>query len=119
MGLWKHGVEQILAVAGLQNKETERKTLARQISTKEGALCAAHAENQKKGHTFNRFIRRVREREQKTNTVPMGPSRGYLVQKEGSRKLRHDGVATCYEKRGKTQPKTAEAENDSFAAYCS
>ena len=49
----------------------------------------------------------------------MGPSRGYLVQKEGSRKLRHDGVATCYEKRGKTQPKTAEAENDSFAAYCS
>ena len=34
MGLWKHGVEQILAVAGMQNQETERKTLARQISTK-------------------------------------------------------------------------------------
>ena len=42
---------------------------------------------------------------QKTNTVPIGPSRGYLVQKEGSRKLRHDGVATCYEKQGKPQPK--------------
>ena len=49
MGLWKHGVEQILAVAGMQNQETERKTLARYISTKEGALCAAQTENQKKG----------------------------------------------------------------------
>ena len=38
----------------------------------------------------------------------MGPSRGYLVQKDGSKKLRHDGVATCYEKRGKLNRKTAE-----------
>ena len=49
MGLWKHGVEQVLPVAGMQNQETERKTLARYISTKEGALCAAQTENQKKG----------------------------------------------------------------------
>ena len=49
MGLWKHGVEQILAEAGTQNQETERKTLARYISTKEEALCAAQAENHKKG----------------------------------------------------------------------
>ena len=48
MGLWKHGVEQILAEAGMQNQETERKTLARYISTKDGAQCAARAENQKK-----------------------------------------------------------------------
>ena len=42
MGLWKHGVEQILAIAGMQNQETERKTLARQISTKvgRGAMCS-------------------------------------------------------------------------------
>ena len=49
MGLRKHGVEQILGVAGMQNQETERKTLARQISTKEGALCAAEDEDQNKG----------------------------------------------------------------------
>ena len=29
MGLWKHGVEQILAEAGMHNQETERKALAR------------------------------------------------------------------------------------------
>ena len=29
----------------------------------------------------------------------MGPSRGYVVQKK------YDGVATCYRKQGKTQPK--------------
>ena len=42
MGLWKHGVEQILAEAGMQNQETERKTLGRQISTKarRGAMCS-------------------------------------------------------------------------------
>ena len=42
MGLWKHGVEQILAGAGMQNQETERKTLARQITTKlrRGAMCS-------------------------------------------------------------------------------
>ena len=42
MGLWKHGAEQILAVAGMQNQETERKILARQISTKarRGAMCS-------------------------------------------------------------------------------
>ena len=42
MGLWKHGVEQILAVADMQNQETERKTLARQISIKvrRDAMCS-------------------------------------------------------------------------------
>ena len=42
MGPWKHGVEQILAVAGMQNQETEREILARQISTKvrRGAMCS-------------------------------------------------------------------------------
>ena len=34
MGLWNHDVEQILAEAGMQNQETERKILAQQISTK-------------------------------------------------------------------------------------
>ena len=76
MGPWEHGVEQILAEAGMQNQETERKTLARQISTKEGALCAAHAENQKKGHTFNRFIRRARERVTENRDSSNGPFQG-------------------------------------------
>ena len=42
MRLWKQGVEQILAEAGMQNQETERKTLARYISTKvrRGAMCS-------------------------------------------------------------------------------
>ena len=41
VGRWKHGVEQILAVAGMQNQETERKTLARQISTiRRCAMCS-------------------------------------------------------------------------------
>ena len=97
MGLWKHGVEQILEVAGMQNKETERKTLARQIPTEEGALCAAHAENQKKVHTFNRLIRRVRERVPENRDGSNGPFQGLCSSKEGSRKLGHDGVATCYE----------------------
>ena len=48
MELWKHGVEQILTEAGMQNQVIERKTLARYTSTKEGALCAAQAGNQKK-----------------------------------------------------------------------
>ena len=81
VGRWKHGVEQILAVAGMQNQETERKTLARQISTEEGALCAAHAENQKKVHTFNRFIRRVRERVTENKYSSNGPFQGLLSAK--------------------------------------
>ena len=50
MELWKHGVEQILAEAGMQEKKTATNTLARQISTKviRGAG-AAQAEDQKKG----------------------------------------------------------------------
>ena len=42
MGLWKHGVERILAVAGMQNQEPERKTLARKISNRarRGAMCS-------------------------------------------------------------------------------
>ena len=80
MGLWKHGVEQILAVAGMQNKQTERKTLARQISNK-GALCAAHAEKQKKGQTFNRLMRRVRERVTENNYSSNGPFQGLLSAK--------------------------------------
>ena len=55
----------------------------------------------KRGHTFNRYIRRTRERVTESRESSNGPSRVYVVQKEGSRKLRHDGVATCHEKRGK------------------
>ena len=48
MGLWKHGVEQILAEAGMQNQETE-KTLARQRSTKiiRGAMCSPRRKPEK------------------------------------------------------------------------
>ena len=56
-------------------------------------------ETRKRGYTFNRFIlHRARERVPgNRDKFPMGPSRGYLVQKAGSKKLRHDGVAACYE----------------------
>ena len=54
MGLWKRGVEQILAEAGMQNQETERKTLARQISTKlrRGAMCSP-SRKPEKGDIFS------------------------------------------------------------------
>ena len=69
----------------------------------------------KKGHAFNRFMIVEQEKGQhKTETVLMGPSRGYVVQKEGSWKLRHDRVATCYEKRGKLNRKTAEGRKRQF-----
>ena len=69
----------------------------------------------KGGHTFNRFIHSARERvTENRDEVPMGPSRGYVVQKEGSRELRHDGVATCYEKRRKLDRKTAEGGKRQF-----
>ena len=110
MGLWKHGVEQILAVAGMQNQETKRKTLARQISTKvrRGAMCSPSRKPQKRGHTFNRFIRRARERVTENRDSSNGPFHGRRSANGRAKELRHDGVATCYEKRGKTQPKTAE-----------
>ena len=85
MGLWKPAVEQILEEAGTQNQETERKHLRgkNQLRSK-GALCAAQQENQKKDSLFKPGAReRVTENRDK---VPMGPSRGYVVQKEGSRK---------------------------------
>ena len=49
MGRWKHGVEQIPAGAGMQNQETERKTLARQISTKprRDAMCSPSRKTEK------------------------------------------------------------------------
>ena len=85
----------------------------------EEALCAAEEENQKRGHAFNRFIlHRARERvTENRDKVPLGPSRRYIVQKEGSRKLCHDGVAACYENRGKSTGRRQEAENDSFTDY--
>ena len=62
----------------------------------------------KRGHNLTGSFYVEQEKGQhKTETIPMGPSRGYVVQK-GSRKLRHAGVATCYEKRGKLDQKTAE-----------
>ena len=70
----------------MQNQETERKTLARQISSKvrRGAMCSPSRKPEKKGHTFNRFIlRRARERVTgNRDKVPMGPSRGYVVPEE-------------------------------------
>ena len=97
MGLWKNGAEQILAVAGMQNKETERKTLARQISTKEeGALCTAQAENQKKGHTFNQFIRRVRERVTENKYSSNGLFQGLRSAREQERgSLTNAGLASA------------------------
>ena len=52
MGLWKHGVEQILAVAGMQTQEEERKKFARQISTKvrRGAMCSPGRKPEKEAY---------------------------------------------------------------------
>ena len=43
----------------------------------------------------------------------MGPYRGYVVQKKGQENTvtMHHGVATCYEKRGETQPKDGRRRN--------
>ena len=49
----------------------------------------------------------------------MGPSTGYAVQKEWSRKLRHDGVATCYKNGANSTGRRQKAETNSCAAYCS
>ena len=49
--------------------------------------------------------------------LPMGPFRGYVLPMEGPRKLYHDGVAACYENRGKSTGRRQEAENDSFTDY--
>ena len=75
----------------------------------------------KRGHKLNRLVpRRARKRAtQNRDKIPMGLSRGYEVQKEGSRKLRHDGVTTCFENGANSTARRQEAENDSFAAYCS
>ena len=39
---WEHGLEQILAKTGMQNRKTKRKILARQMSTKvrRGGMCS-------------------------------------------------------------------------------
>ena len=78
MGLWKHGVEQILAEAGMQNQETERKTHARYISTKvrRGVMCSPSRKTEKRGHTLNRFIRRARERVTENRDGSNGPFYG-------------------------------------------
>jgi len=60
MGRWKHGVEQLLAVAGMQNQQKE-KHLPGKYELK-GRYVQRKTKTRKKGHTFNRFIRRVRER---------------------------------------------------------
>ena len=75
----------------------------------------------KRGRSFNRLIlRRARERAtENRDKVPMDPSWGYVMQKEGLRKLCHDGVAASYENGANSTGRRQEAENDSFAAYCS
>ena len=66
--------------------------------------------------TFNQFsLSSARERAtENRDKVLMGPSRGYVVQKEESRKLCHDGAAACYEKWGKLDRQTAEGEKRQF-----
>ena len=88
MGLCKHGVEQILADAGMENQETERKALARQISTKirRGAMCSLRR-NPEKGDilsTGSFYVEQERVTENR-DKVPMGPSRGYAVLRKGQR----------------------------------
>ena len=87
----------------------------------EEALCAAEEENQKRGHAFNRFIlHRARERvTENRDKVPLGPSRRYIVQKEGSRKFRYDGIAACYENGASSTGGRQKAEKHRFAAYYS
>ena len=75
----------------------------------------------KRRHTFNQFdLRRARERvTENGDNVPMGPYRGHVVHEEGSRKLRHDGVAACYENGASSTGGRQKAEERRFAAYCS
>ena len=80
MGLWKHGVEQILAEAGMPNQETERKTLARYISTKvrRGAMCSPSRQTEKGEIIFiGSFYVEQEKGQHKTETK--FPSRGYVL----------------------------------------
>ena len=49
----------------------------------------------------------------------MSSSRGYIVQKEGSRKFRYDGIAACYENGASSTGGRHKAEKRRFAAYSS
>ena len=49
----------------------------------------------------------------------MSSSRGYIVQKEGSRKFRYDGIAACYENGASSTGGRQKAEKHRFAAYYS
>ena len=49
MGLWKHGVEQILAVAGMQNHETEKHFPANINQSKKGRYVQPKQKTRKRG----------------------------------------------------------------------
>ena len=89
MGLWKHGVEQILEEAGMQNQGTERKTLARQISTKarRGAMCSPSRKPVKGDLLSNRFIRRARERVTENRDSSNGPFQGLRSAKRRGKEI--------------------------------
>ena len=79
MGPWEHGVEQILAEAGIESGNREKNTFPANVNVdKKGRCVQPKQKTRKKGHNFNRFIlRRARERAtQNRDKIPMGPSRG-------------------------------------------
>ena len=88
MELWKHGVEQTLAVADMQNQETERKTLARQISSKvrRSAMCSS-SRNPEKGDILSTglFVESIRKSSRKQRQFQRALPGATECKKKGSR----------------------------------
>ena len=57
--------------------------------------------------------------QQKTETAPMGPSRGYVVQKKGEGNYVTTALRPVMKNGANATKRRQKAENDSFAAYCS
>ena len=122
MGLWRHGVEKILPEAGMQNEETEIKTFARYMSTevRKGAMCSPSRKPEKRGHTFNRFIRRARKRVTENRDSFNGSFHGLRsangrVKEITSRRRCEPVMKNGANSTGRRQ----QAEKDSFSAFCS
>ena len=103
----------------MQNQERERKKLAPQISTKtrRGAMCSSRRKPDKGDVIFTAefYVEQEKEKKDTERQSSNGSFQGLRNAKnKGRGKLRHDGVATCYQKRGKLDRKKAEGGKRQF-----
>ena len=74
--------------------------------------------NRKRGILSTGLFAEQEKGSQKTNTVPMGPSRGYVAQKKGQGNYVTTALRPVMKNGAKLNRRRQKAENDSFAAYC-